>query len=46
MTGFFSKERIVAALGFNRRRVPPAALGIQLCTGSPYAWSICNPALT
>ena len=46
MIGFFSKERIVAAPGFNRWRVPPAAIGIQLCIGSLYAWSIYNPALT
>ena len=46
MPGFFSKERIVAPLGFNRWRVPPASVGIQMCIGSVYAWSIYNPALT
>ena len=46
MPGFFSKERIVAPPGFNRWRVPPASVGIQMCIGSVYAWSIYNPALT
>ena len=44
--GFFSKESIVAPPGFNRWRVPPASMGIHLCIGSVYAWSIYNPALT
>lgn len=42
----FSKESIVAPPGFNRWRVPPASMGIHLCIGSVYAWSIYNPALT
>lgn len=46
MPGFFSKERIVAPAGFNRWRVLPASIGIQMCIGSVYAWSIYNPALT
>ena len=46
MSGFFSKERIVAKEGFNRWRVPPASIAIHLCIGSVYAWSIYNPALT
>ncbi|MBX7080549.1 MAG: OFA family MFS transporter [Nannocystaceae bacterium] len=40
------KERIVAAAGFNRWRVPPASISIHLCIGSVYAWSIFNPPLT
>jgi MFS family permease len=40
-----SKERIVAAPGFNRWLVPPASIAIHLCIGSVYAWSIYNPAL-
>lgn len=44
--GFFSKESIIAPPGFNRWRVPPASMGIHLCIGSVYAWSIYNPALT
>ena len=46
MSGFFSKERIVAPAGFNRWLVPPASIAIHLCIGSAYAWSIYNPALT
>ncbi|MEX2524086.1 MAG: OFA family MFS transporter [Gammaproteobacteria bacterium] len=45
MAGLLSKERIVAGPGFNRWRIVPAALGIHLCIGSVYAWSIFNPAL-
>jgi MFS family permease len=43
--GFFSKDRIVAAPGFNRWKGPPASVAIHLCIGSVYAWSIFNPAL-
>lgn len=46
MAGLLSKERIVAKPGFNRWLVPPASIGIHLCIGSVYAWSIYNPALT
>ena len=45
MSGILSKERIVAKEGFNRWLIAPAALGIHLCIGSVYAWSIFNPAL-
>ena len=45
MASFFSKERITASAGFNRWLVPPASIGIHLCIGSVYAWSIYNPAL-
>ncbi len=45
MTGLFSKQRIVAKEGFNRWLIAPAALGIHLCIGSVYAWSLFNPAL-
>ena len=45
MSGFFSKERITAAPGFNRWWVPPASIAIHLCIGSVYAWSIFNPPL-
>ena len=43
---FFSKESIVAPPDFNRWRVPLASVGIHVCIGSVYAWSIYNPALT
>lgn len=39
-------ERIVAKSGYNRWRVVPAALGIHLCIGSVYAWSVFNGPLT
>jgi len=45
MGGLFSKQRIVAKEGFNRWLIAPAALGIHLCIGSVYAWSLFNPAL-
>jgi MFS family permease len=45
MAALLSKERIVAAPGFNRWWVPPASVAIHLCIGSVYAWSIYNPAL-
>src|SRR6202048_1004284 len=34
------RERIVAAAGFNRWLVPPAALAIHLCIGMAYAFSV------
>ncbi|MEL1265850.1 OFA family MFS transporter [Pseudoxanthomonas putridarboris] len=37
---FFSKERIIAAPGFNRWLVPPAALAIHLCIGMAYGFSV------
>ena len=40
------KEHIVAPLGFNRWKVPPASIAIHLCIGSVYAWSLFNPSLT
>jgi len=45
MIRFLSKDRIVAKEGFNRWLIAPAALGIHLCIGSVYAWSLFNPAL-
>ncbi|HKK16896.1 MAG TPA: OFA family MFS transporter [Gammaproteobacteria bacterium] len=45
MAGLLSKEHIVAKPGFNRWLIAPAALGIHLCIGSVYAWSLFNPAL-
>lgn len=40
VTGFLSKERIIAAPGFNRWLVPPAALAIHLCIGMAYGFSV------
>jgi MFS family permease len=45
MAGLLSKEHIVAKPGFHRWLIAPAALGIHLCIGSVYAWSLFNPAL-
>ena len=38
--GILDKERIVAKPGFNRWLVPPAALGIHLCIGMAYGFSV------
>jgi MFS family permease len=40
MAALLSKERIVAPLGFNRWRILPAVLGIELCIGQIYAFSV------
>ena len=40
MAGLLSKERIVASPGFNRWRVPPAALAIHLSIGMAYGFSV------
>ncbi|MGB1883414.1 MAG: OFA family MFS transporter [Gammaproteobacteria bacterium] len=45
MADLLSKDRIVADQNFNRWLIAPAALGIHLCIGSVYAWSLFNPAL-
>lgn len=45
MSGFFSRERIIAPADFNRWKVPPASIAIHLCIGSVYAWSVFNPPL-
>src|SRR4026208_2585236 len=46
MAGLLSKERIVAGPGFNRWRVPPAALAIHLSIGQAYAFSVFNLPLS
>lgn len=46
MLELLSKQRIIAAPGYNRWRVPLASIAIHLCIGSVYAWSIYNPPLT
>ncbi|HJL42709.1 MAG TPA: OFA family MFS transporter [Myxococcales bacterium LLY-WYZ-16_1] len=43
---FLLKESIVAREGYNRWLITGSALGIHLCIGSVYAWSLFNPALT
>jgi MFS family permease len=38
--GLLEKERIIAAPGYNRWLVPPAALAIHLCIGMAYGFSV------
>lgn len=38
--GFLAKERTIAAPGYNRWLVPPAALAIHLCIGMAYGFSV------
>jgi MFS family permease len=38
--GFFDRERIIAAPGYNRWLVPPCALAIHLCIGMAYGFSV------
>src|SRR6516164_2519828 len=40
MPGILDRERIIAAAGFNRWLVPPAALCIHLCIGVAYGFSV------
>ncbi|HTV18779.1 MAG TPA: OFA family MFS transporter [Polyangiaceae bacterium] len=44
--GWLSKERIIAAPGFNRWLIPPCALATHLCIGQAYAISVFNLPLT
>ncbi|MFM8584032.1 MAG: OFA family MFS transporter [Planctomycetaceae bacterium] len=46
MFSFLDRERSVAASGYNRWLVPPAALCIHLSIGQVYAWSVFNIPLT
>jgi MFS family permease len=39
-TGILDRERTIAAAGFNRWLVPPAALCIHLCIGMAYGFSV------
>ncbi|MEM6370918.1 MAG: OFA family MFS transporter [Myxococcota bacterium] len=43
---FLTKQAIVAKPSYNRWLISFSALGIHLCIGSVYAWSLFNPALT
>jgi len=40
LAGVLDKERTIAAAGFNRWLVPPAALAIHLCIGMAYGFSV------
>jgi MFS family permease len=46
MASLLARERIIASAGFNRWRVPPAALAIHLAIGQAYAFSVFNEPLT
>lgn len=46
MSGFFSKQRIIARPGYSRWMVPPAALAVHLCIGQAYAFSVFNDPLS
>jgi len=46
MSTFLDKARTVAPAGYNRWRVPPAALAIHLCIGQIYAYSVFNKPLS
>lgn len=43
---FFDRERTIAPPGYNRWRVPPAALAIHLSIGQAYAFSVFNLPLS
>lgn len=40
MSGVLSKENIIAAKGYNRWLIPPAALAVHLCIGMAYGFSV------
>ncbi len=43
---FLDKSHSIAPAGYNRWRVPPAALSVHLCIGQIYAYSVFNKPLT
>ena len=43
---FLNRERTIAAPGFNRWLIPPAALCVHLCIGQAYAFSVFNLPMT
>jgi MFS family permease len=46
MSSFLDRSHTVAAPGFNRWMVPPAALCVHLCIGQVYAFSVFNLPMT
>jgi MFS family permease len=46
VTSFLDRERTIAAAGFNRWLVPPAAIAVQMCIGEIYGFSVFNVPLT
>ena len=45
LPSFLARERIVAAPGYSRWLIPPAALAVHLCIGQVYATSVYKSAL-
>ena len=43
---FLARERTIAAPGYSRWLIPPAALCIHLCIGQAYAFSVFNLPMT
>src|SRR5262245_44210848 len=43
---FLARERTIAAHGYSRWLIPPAALCVHLCIGQAYAFSVFNLPLT
>ena len=43
---FLNRERTIAAPGFSRWLIPPAALCVHLCIGQAYAFSVFNLPMT
>ena len=41
-----SREQTIAAPGFNRWLVPPAAIAVHMCIGEVYGFSVFNVPLT
>ena len=46
MFEFLYKPAIIAPPDYNRWLMAPCAVGIHICIGSVYAWSLINPLLT
>ena len=45
LPAMLARDRTVAAPGFNRWLIPPAALAVHLCIGQVYATSVYKTAL-
>ena len=46
MPGLLDRNRTIAPVGYNRWRVPPAALAVHLSIGQAYAFSVFNIPLS
>jgi MFS family permease len=45
-SSFLARERTIAAPGYSRWLIPPAALCVHLCIGQAYAFSVFNLPMT